>query len=297
MRVLTIAAVVIALAVGLAAPANASELIARNATQVRLEVNREGKALLSYRAQGKLRRVLAWGAINAAPSESGRRQVTFRLDYSGGWGTFRRPVWKTFENACAPVHVPLAWLVTACRAPDGSYWAVQSWQRTLPVYGMPAAPGRDAWELRLAHWSGPVPELEVRFGWTYRRFHQIFGRYTYRGLPVYGFNWKPTGEPLDDYGRNIYVDTLDSAYGKGWYRENGFLTHRPTGGFCYGFYPHGDRPSGRGVRYRATVMGPGVAPDAYWEGSPPQSYDRSYDLLADTHLLALLRGDPVCEPH
>jgi hypothetical protein len=289
--------VVIAAVGWAAAPSHASELIARNATQVRLEVNRAGKALLTYRSQGTVRHVLAWGAINAAPSESGRRQVTFQLDYSGGWGTFRRPVWKTFENACTPVRVPLAWLVTACRAPDGSYWAVQSWQRTLPVYGMPATRGRDAWELRLAHWSGPVPELEVRFGWTYRRFHQIFGRYTYRGLPVYGFSWKPTGEPLDDYGRNIYVDTLDSAYGKGWYRENGFLTHRPTGGFCYGFYPHGDRPSGRGVRYRATVMGPGVAPDAYWEGSPPQSYDRAFDLLADTHLLALLRGDPVCEPH
>jgi len=279
-----------------AAPASASELIARDATNVRLEVNREGKALLSYRSHGKVRHVLAWGAINAAHSESGRRQVAFRLDYSGGWGAFRRPVWKTFVNACAPEQLPLAWLVTACRAPDGSYWAVQSWQRTLPVYGVPAAPGRDAWELRLSHWSGPAPQLEVRFGWTYRRFHQIFGRLTYRGLPVYGFTWKPTGEPLDDRGRNIYVDTLDSAYGKGWYRENGFLTHRPTGGFCYGFYPHGDRPSGRGVRYRATVTGPGVAPDAYWEGSPPQRYDRQYDLLADSHLLALLTGDPVCEP-
>jgi hypothetical protein len=297
MRVPRVAAVAIAVAAGLVAPANASELIARNATQVRLEVDREGKALLMYRSQGKVRRVLAWGAINAAASESGRRQVAFQLDYSGGWGKFRRPVWKTFENACVPARVPLAWLVTACRAPDGSYWAVQSWQRTLPVYGVPAAPGRDAWELRLSHWSGPVPQLEVEFGWTYRRFHQIFGRFTYRGLPVYGFSWKPTGEPLDDYGRNIYVDTLDSAYGKGWYRENGFLTHRPTGGFCYGFYPHGDRPSGRGTRYRATVMGPGVAPDAFWEGSPPLTYDRGYDLLADSHLLAMLVGDPVCEPH
>jgi hypothetical protein len=297
MRVPRIALVAVAAVACSAAPANASELIARNATQVRLEVNRDGKALLTYRSQRKVRRVLAWGAINAAASESGRRQVAFQLDYSGGWGKFRVPVWKTFEDACAPARVPLAWLVTACRAPDGSYWAVQSWQRTLPVYGMPAAPGRDAWELRLSHWSGPVPDLEVRFGWTYRRFHQIFGRFTYRGLPVYGFSWKPTGEPLDDYGRNIYVDTLDSAYGKGWHRENGFLTHRPTGGFCYGFYPHGDRPSGRGVRYRATVMGPGVAPDAYWEGSPPLAYDRGYDLLADSHLLAMLVGDPVCEPH
>ena len=297
MRVPRIAVVAIAAVAWSATPSHASELIARNATQVQLEVNREGKALLTYRSQGKVRRVLAWSAINAAPSESGRRQVTFQLDYSGGWGKFRQPVWRTFENACVPARVPLAWLVTACRAPDGSYWAVQSWQRTLPVYGVAAVAGRDAWELRLSHWSGPVPELEVQFGWTYRRFHQIFGRLTYRGLGVYGFSWMPKGVPLDDYGRNIYVDTLDSAYGPGWRRENGFLTHRPTGGFCYGFYPHGNRPSGRGVRYRATVIGPGVTPDAYWEGTPPREYDRSFDLLADSHLLALLAGDPRCQPH
>ena len=280
-----------------ASPALASELIARNAKDVRLEVNSAGVAMLTYRANGKTHHVLAWGATNAAPSASPRRQVAFRLDYSGGWGAFRKPVWKTFANVCAPARPPLAWLVTACRAPDGSYWAVQSWQRTLPVYGVAAAPGRDAWELRLSHWKGPLPQLEVHFGWTYRRFHQIFGRLTYRGLGVYGFHWTPKGEPLDDYGRNVYVDTLDSAYGRGWRRENGFLTHPPTGGFCYGFYPHGDRPSGRGARYRATVIGPGVTPDPYWEGTPPSEYDRVFDLQQDTRQLAMLGRDRRCEPH
>lgn len=280
-----------------ATPALASELIARNATNVRLQVNDVGVAMLSYRAKGKTHNVLAWGATNAAPSASPRRQVAFRLDYSGGWGAFRKPVWKTFANGCKPARPALAWLVTACRAPDGSYWAVQSWQRTLPVYGVAPAPGRDAWELRLSHWKGPLPKLEVHFGWTYRRFHQIFGRLTYRDLGVYGFSWTPRGEPLDDYGRNVYVDTLDSAYGRGWKRENGFLTHPPTGGFCYGFYPHGNRPSGRGARYRATVVGPGVTPDAYWEGTPPREYDRAFDLRADSLLLALLGVDRRCEPH
>jgi hypothetical protein len=276
--------------------ADASQLIARNAKHVRLEVNSAGKALVTYRSKGKAHHVLAWGAVNAQPSEASRPQVAFDVDYSGGWGSQRRPVWKTFANTCSPLQVELAWLVAACRASDGSLWAIQSWQRTLHIYGLPTAGARTGWELRLSHWTGPVAKLDVRFGWTYRRYQQIYGRLTYKGLPVYGFDHKPSGEPLDDYGRNIYVDTLDSAYGNGWYRENGFLTHRPTGGFCYGFYPHGDRPSGRGTRYRATVMGPGVAPDAYWEGSPPQTYDRDYDLLADSHLLALLTGDPICKP-
>ena len=290
-------ATVVTLATIGAPTATASQLIARDATGVTLAVDGNGTALVTYRSGGALRRVLAWGAVNARHPSPGGRQVAFQIDYSGGWGSSRRPVWKTYDNRCAPATFPLRWLVTACRAPDGSYWALQSWQRTLPVYGMPAAPGRDAWELRLSHWTGPLPQLEVQFGWTYRRFHQIFGRLTWRGQPVYGFSHTPRGMPLDDFGRNIYVDTLDSAYGRGWRRENGFLTHNPTGGFCYGFYPHGNRPSGRGVRYRATVIGPGVTPDVYWEGTPPTRYDRMFDELADRNLLALLTGDPVCRPH
>ena len=117
--------------------ASASELIDRNASKVTLKVARNGQALLSYSTRGKRRNVLAWGAVNAPPTPA-RRQVTFRLDYSGGWGTYRRNVWKTLRNACAPYDGPaLKWLVTACKAPDGSYWAVQAWQRMLPNYGLP----------------------------------------------------------------------------------------------------------------------------------------------------------------
>jgi hypothetical protein len=280
----------------LAPAAGASQLIARDARDVRLQVDDAGTALLTYRSKGKVRRVLASGAVNALASAATRRQVRFRLDYSGGWRSVRRPVWKTFDNTCAPVTVPLRWLVAACRATDGSFWALQSWQRRLPAYGLPPTPAQAAWELRLSHWTGPLPQLDVRFGWTYGRFHQIYGRLTYRGLPVYGYRNTPKGQPLDGYGRNVYVDTLDSAYGRGWQRENGFLTHRPTGGFCYGFYPHGERPSGRGIRYRATVIGPGVTPDVHWEGVPPATYDRTFDRAADVDLMALLAGDPTCRP-
>ena len=231
--------------------------------------------------------MLAWGAINALPSNSGRPQVEFRVDYSGGSGVG--------ANVCVPARPLIAWLVTACRAPDGSYWAVQSWPRTAANYGTSVAPGQGTWELRLSHWSGPVPRLDIHFGWAFSRFHQIYGLLTYRGLPVYGFRSTRGGVPLDDYGRNVYVDTLGSAYGKGWRRENSFLTHRPTGGFCYGFYPRSGR-EGRGRRYRATVIGPGVTPDAYWEGTPPQRYDRQFDLRADEHMRTLLAGDPLCKP-
>lgn len=276
--------------------AGASQLIDRDATGIRLEVNRRGTALLTYRAHGRLRHVLAWGAKNAVPPSRGRRQVGFRLDYSGGWGTYRRGVWKTFRNSCKPASPRLRWLVTACRAPDGSYWAIQAWQRGLPNYGVTPTRAQTSWELRLSHWTGQLPVLTVRFGWAYRRYHQLYGRYTYLGRPVYGFGSTSSGQPLDTFGRNVYVDTLDSAYGPGWRRENSFLTHGATGGFCYGFYPHGSRPIGSGARVRATVIGPGVLPDVYWEGTPPAEYDREFDLVANADEASLLAGDPHCRP-
>lgn len=296
-RCFTIAFVVAALAVGLWTPkAGASQLIARDATGVKLRVNASGKALLTYQAQGRTRNVLVWGAVNAIHATEARKQVAFRVDYSGGWHTFGRSLQNGFRNVCKPTKVALAWVVAACQAPDGSYWALQSWQRGLRNYGMPAAGTRDDWELRLSHWTGAVPQLEVGLGWAYRRFHSLFGRYTWRGRGIHGFSSTPAGVPLDSFGRNLYVDTLNSAYGTGWHRENGFLSHVGTGGFCYGFYPHGSRPSGMGQRYRVSVSGPGVLPDAFWEGTPPATYDPAFDLDADRKQAALLAQDRLCQP-
>jgi hypothetical protein len=290
-------ALVAALAAGaLASPAAASQLVDRNATGVKLAVNDEGQALLTYRSRGRVWRVLAWGAVNAIPPTQSRAQVKLRLDYSGGFGTFRRPVWKTFQNECVPYDGPeLEWLVTACTAPDGSWWAVQAWQRALPNYGIKPSATRAVWELRLSHWTGEIAELEVSLNWAYRRFHHVYGRLTYEGRPVYGFRSTPSGEPLDTFGRNLYVDTFDSAYGRGWRRENSFLVHKGTGTFCYGLFPHKPRPAGTGKRYRATVIGPGVTPDVFWEAETPGPYDRELDAAANEEIQAL--GDPTCKPN
>ena len=228
-RFLILAVAATALAVAFFAPtASASQLIARDATNVRLQVDAGGKALVTYRVQGRTRHVLAWGAVNAIHATQLRRQVAFRVDYSGGWQTFGRSLQNGFRNVCKPAKVEVAWLVAACRAPDGSYWALQSWQRGLRNYGMPATGTRDDWELRLSHWTGAVPTLDVGIGWAYRKFHSLFGRYTWRGRGIHGFASTPAGVPLDSFGRNLYVDTLNSAYGAGWQRENGFLSHVGT---------------------------------------------------------------------
>ena len=181
--VAAVAAVVFAAAPGVA---SASQLIARNTSTERLAVSVQGTALLTYHGQGRLQRVLVWGALNArAPSEA-KAQAEFRVDYSGGWGTQGKAVWKKLRNTCGPYRGPqLPFLVTACTARDGSHWAIQRWQRHQANFGLaPWKPGHGAWELRVSHWRGPLPKLEVWQDWSYGgRWHHLFGRLTYRGLP------------------------------------------------------------------------------------------------------------------
>jgi hypothetical protein len=286
--------VVLAAAAIAAQAASASQLIDRNTSQPKLEVNDKGEAMLTYTAGGKLKHVLAWGAVNAVPPAPGKTQVAFKLDYSGGYGKYHKAdYWQTGQWSCLPYDgTPLAWGVAACKAPDGSYWALQAWQRALPDWGVAPSAEQSAFELHLSHWTGAVPVLSITTDWAYHRFDHLFGTFTFQGVPEYGFKSTSAGVPEDTFGRNIYVDTFDSAYGTGWKRENSFLTHGPKGSFCYGFYKHGSHPEGNGSKYRATVIGPGVAPDVMWEGNAPGPYNASADAEANAAQAAL--GDPKC---
>jgi hypothetical protein len=284
---------VLVLAAALTSSANASQLVDRNAKGVKLEVNAKGEALLTYSARGAVKHVLAWGAVNAIAPTRSRPQVALKLDYAGGWGKYHTNYWKTFKNACGAYTGPkLAWYVTACTAPDGSHWALQAWQRMLPNYGVAATATQSVWELRLSHWTGDLPVLQISTDWAWHQWDHLFGTFTYGGSPVYGFRATPGGNPLDTFGRNVYVDTYDSAYGSGWKRENSFLTHTGTGAFCYSVNPHGSHPAGKGEKYRATVEGPGVTPDVMWEGLSPGAYDKAADLVANDAIAQL--GDRQC---
>jgi len=292
MRLVTlVCASVVALA--LAGAADASQLIARNASHIKLAVNKKGTAMVTYSVRGRVTHLLAWGAVNARPRPATPRirQVEFKVDYSGGW-KHRRMTWKHFKNRCRAYDGPeLAWLVTACKAPNGSYWALQSWQTALPNLGMaPWLRQQKTWWLRLSHWTGPLAQLDVYTDWIYGgRFQEAFGRYTYNGQGVRGFGTTRVGAPTDNYGRLLFLDTFNSAYGKGWLRENSFVSHGPPGMFCYGFYrrnpwvggyahprsiPNRKRPSGVGEQYRITAAGPGVTPDVMWQGPGLHPYNR-----------------------
>jgi hypothetical protein len=296
LRRLLVLAAAVATAAALAPAGSASDLIDRNATNVTLAVHEKGEALITYRAGGKLKHVLAWNAIDAIAPTRSRPQVKFKLDYQGGWGKYGSAVWKTYVNSCGPYNGPkLQWVVTACTAPDGSHWALQRWQRMLPNYGLGPTAEQAVWELRLSHWTTSIGVLEITLNWAYRRYEHMFGRFTYKGLPVHGFRSTRTGVPLDTFGRNLYVDTYNSSYGRGWKHENSFLMHTGSGAFCYGFFPHGSRQAGTGEMYRATIIGPGVTPDVFWQSFSRGPYNPEADLSANELIRAL--GSAQCKPN
>lgn len=264
-----------------AAPAFGSAIIGRDVSRPTLSIDRQGRAHVGYVSGGRRTVLVASGAINARSPSRSLPQVEFRIRYGEGG-----------SGVCLPYDgPPLAWLVEACKAPDGSYWALQSWTRLKPNYGGT----RGATELHLSHWRGPLAQLVVYQNWAYGRYRHLFGRLTYRGVGVYGYTATGHGSPLDSYGRNIYVDTFDSAYGKGWHRENSFLTHHrghTLGDFCYGFFPHSGHPSGQGTRYRATVEGPGVTPDVMWTADDAGPFDAGVQRQMQS--LERSWGDPKC---
>ena len=168
--------------------------------------------------------------------------------------------------------------------PDGSHWAVQQWTRIKPNFGgrarRPRAPRRPLARRRR--------ELEIHADWSKyhdgrgNHWHHLFGRYTYNGTGVYGKRTTPTGVPLDDLGRNVYVDSLDSDYGPGWRRVNAFVSRRPSGQFCFEFGPKagfGERAEAGTGRSGAQpvprgIIGPGVTPDIFVSFDGPRRHLR-----------------------
>jgi len=300
----TVAALLFAL------PAGAAVIVTRNAKNVRLETDNQGRAMVLYTQGGRQWHVFYSGAINAKQPNPVVRQVKFKVDYSGGRGQ-----WKHFQNTCRQYDGPkLTYFLTGCKASDGSYWALQVWQRQLPNTGyVPWTSAQKVYEVRLSHWRGPLAQLDVYQDWVNgNRNEGLFGRATYLGKPIFGYHTTSAGAPLDTYGELIYVDTFGSAYGSGWRRENSFVPHKGSGMFCYGFYPYSTYPGyprqrstalvGTGKQYRLTLTGPGVTPDVavlvnglgkYDPGDQTQ-VDLQTEALAKLRLMARIFGDHLC---
>jgi len=292
---LVLVACVLGCAGAFTGPAYGSQVIARNATSVQLAVNAQGVALVTFRdhGRGKPLHMIARGAVNARvrPPRAGVPQVKFRLDYTGGRLFYGHGVWRHFRNGCQPYDGPaLEWLVAACKAPDGSYWALQNWQTQLPGLGFkPWLPKQKLWWLHLSHWTGALAQLDAYQDWVYsHRVEEVFGQFTYLGVGVRGYGTTHWGAPTDNYGRLLYLDTHNSKYGRGWKREEAFVSSGPPGIFCFGFFrrdplinghphppgtTHKRRGPAHGDQYRITAVGPGVTPDIVWHGPGLHKYD------------------------
>ncbi|MDX6397360.1 MAG: hypothetical protein QOJ43_768 [Gaiellaceae bacterium] len=291
----------------LCSPAQASEQLGDvDVRFLGLKVNGRGEALVSYlKPDGARRDVLVWSAVGARAPDPDQPQVRFRFDYSGGPSTRRTSAVRAFRNRCRSYDGPaLVFLVAACKAPDGSYWALQRWQRLLPMRGFePFRPGQAAFELHVSHWTGALPQLEVSPNWTYGgRWQGLFGRLTYLGAPVHGFR-TPSAKRADPYARFFYIDTFNSVYGPGWRHDAGKVTHKGNGAFCFSFvpqlppagYPSRElRGPGNGERHRVTIMGPGVTPVVQWEGTGLARYDAAADRGFNTLFDRLVGADAAC---
>ena len=274
-----VAVAVLACALAGATAARASFILDRGGSGVTLRVSGT-QAIVNWSARGARRHATLSGAINARQPNASLPQAAFRVVY--GYGPLGGGSCGAYDGPVLPM------LVAACKASDGSYWGIQTWQRLARNFGGASAPV----ELRVSHWSGDLPQLDVHLDWSYGgRFQHLFGRYTYLGKPVYGFHSTGGGNPLDAYGRNLYLDTLGSRYGSGWRRENSVLAHRGSGVFCYGFYPHGGAP-GVGSRYRLTVDGPGVTPVVAWAGAALGGFDAALEQQMNDLQRSL--GDNLC---
>jgi hypothetical protein len=150
------------------------------------------------------------------------------------------------SHAAAGVLIP--WAVAVREAPDGRYYALQAWRRLVdgPV------------ELRFSRWEGEPTKLTLKTVCCKWGHENVVGNASFHGRPIYGFKATRRGNPLDPYGRNVYLDSYRS--GK-WERMMGILTNRPTGSFSLWI-----RPEWAGGEYRGTIPGPNwgwtLGPDA-----------------------------------
>ena len=56
------------------------------------------------------------------------------------------------------------------------------------------------------------------------------------------------------------------------------------------------KAEGKGERYRATAIGPGVTPDVTWEGAAPATYEEALDRQLVEAQRALYGSDRLCKP-
>jgi hypothetical protein len=206
--------------------AEGSIKIAGNASSASVSVNARGEATVTYVQQGRVRSAVV----------SSRGQVRYNRRAAG------RDV--SFPTSAVTLPMPIAIRQTR----SGTFFALQAWRR---LRGGPV-------ELRFSRWRGAPTLLTLGTVCCRWRSEIVRGQATYHGRPIIGYRFSRAGVPLDEFGRNVY---LDSLRGGRWERMMGIVARRPAGRFRLWI-----RPYWRGEAYRGRIIGPNwghtLAPDA-----------------------------------
>ena len=136
-----------------------------------------------------------------------------------------------------------------------------------------------AWELRLSHWTGELPVLEIETDWAWHQWDHLFGTFTLRERPGLRL-------PVDvgrRAARHLRPERLRRHVRLGLRhgleaREQLPDAHRAPARSVTRSTRTARHPAGKGTQYRATVEGPGVTPDVMWQGDPAGAYDKALDL-------------------
>jgi hypothetical protein len=215
------AALALAAACWLAGAARASFVVATGASSPTLRVDARGYAEVSWLAGGARRYLLV--------------DPTGKVQYNG------RLLDADVSTPASGVALPS--LLVLRKTPDGSYWALQSWQE----------PG-DPSELHLSRWKGDPTQLTLQLD----PGAKLSGTATFEGAPVHGLSPSPGGKKPKIY---VFLDCFGCPAAKtGWGKMLGVP---PAADGSFRVYV---QSKWIGSKYRASVAGPNTAttwaPDA-----------------------------------
>ena len=220
-RFVSFAALSLAALVTVASSA-ASLGVATNVSRPALRVDSRGNAEVSWNSGGARRYLLVPARGEVFPG--------------------RRLTGRDVSRATHAVSIPFDKVLR--RAPDGRYWALQSWR---------VEPGGPV-ELRLSRWRGRPTQLVLDSVEPSTNGYVVSGRATFAGRPVPLWSRTPEGKRVRTYA---YVDRMTAG---GWKRVGGVAV-RADGSFSRFVHVGAGRPT-----FRAVLRGPSVGsswlPDA-----------------------------------
>jgi hypothetical protein len=226
-KIARVAVIATAVALSGAVGAHASVKVGVDARQATLRVDTGGDAQVSWLASDGTTHTVVVGRDGS---------LRFGGTLAGG------------DVSRAASGVTLPWAVVVRETPDGSLYALQSWRR---LEGGPV-------ELRFSRWRGSPTALTLRTVCCKWGSVTVQGSASFHGRAIFGYHATAQGDPLDPYGRNVYLDSYRDGR---WVRMMGILTHRPRGDFSLWI-----RSNWVGKGYRGTISGPNwgwtLGPDA-----------------------------------